>query len=235
MSEETKYIKLRTKNAKMMQLYGDKLTFSEAMRVMRTNGLHTELEFSDRYGDISFSSTLSGGCNGARFKMIGYSHPYRWSTVYIPVTAEQEAVLFKKGCEMAGLDNSMRRQMIEIALGLRGCVNPFEAIVSGCEHLYKDNSCFFGPNHIQYDKGAAFFSFISKRNIWKPSKTKMICNRAVAEVMLEVWPEMLDIKYVAVDGICTDVWMEKIKADPAQITPDQLHYMVNYYFNREAA
>jgi len=200
-----RYIKLRTKNAAMMRMYGDKLTWSEKAREMRTNGLHTEIQFSDRYGNISFSSTLSDGCNGCRFKMIDYSHPYRWSTVLIPVTAELEARLFKKACEMANMDNFYMRQ---------------ESLNGGtC-------GCYYNKHHIKYDKGAAFFSFISKHNIWKPSKTKMICNRACAVLLLEVWPDMLDVKPDrSVSG-------NKI-IDPAQITPEQLHYMVEFYNERK--
>jgi hypothetical protein len=220
MSEETKYCKLRTKNAKMLRMYGDKLTFSEVMREMRTNGLHSEWQFSDRYGNISFSSTLSDGCNGARFKMIGYSHGYRWSTVLIAVTAEQEAVLFAKACEMA--DIHIGQYIVEAFIE-----NIQEGLIQAG----------FGPNHIKYDKGAAFFSFISKRNIWKPSKTKMICNRAVAEVMLTVWPDMLGIwPHASRLGIVYGRTDQKRKrADPAQLTPDQLHYQADYYFNKEVA
>jgi hypothetical protein len=228
------YIKLRTKNAKMLMLYGDKLTPSEWLRKARTNGLHTEVQHSDRYGSISNSCTLSDGCNGGRMKPNRYSHGYRWSTLYIPVTAEQEALIWTKGCEMAGLD-----------------LKAFTEYIHEGHHqdIYEkeDLNCFYGPNHVKYDKGAAFFSFISKRNVWKPSKTKMICNRYCAELLLVVWPDLLDIKK---EDACVTVtmhmeldaggeWSSKeskrlyAKLDPATLTPDQFEYMVRHYFYQE--
>jgi len=205
---DIKFIKLRTKNAKMLMLYGDKLTASEWLRKARTNGLHTEVQHSSRYGDISNSCTLSDGCNGGRFKMIGYSHPYRWSTLCIPCTDEQEARIFAKGCEMA-----------DVCKGFAGWVNNPSVKITECE---------YGPNHVKYDKRAAFFSFISKHNIWKPSKTKMICNRYCAELLLEVWPDMLDKNWTNKNG---DLMFGY--EDPAHLTPDQLEYLARYYFDKE--
>jgi hypothetical protein len=211
---DIKYMKLRTKNAKMMQMYGDKLTASEWLRKARTNGLHTDLQHSSRYGGISNSCTLSDGCGGGRFKMIGYSHPYRWSTLYLPCTAEQEARVFKKGCEMADARYFLKYDFNEAL------------------DLWQDiaiNDCVYGPNHVKYDKGAAFFSFISKRNIWKPSKVKMICNRYCAELLLEVWPDMLDIKK-ELKSFTGETCHPTKRLDPAQLTPDQLEYQASYYF-----
>lgn len=218
---DTKYIKIRTKNAKMLMMYGDKLTASEWLRKARTNGLHVEVQFSDRYGSISFSSTLSDGCNGCRFKMIGYSHSYRWSTIYIAVTADQEVRLFVKACEMADIvsDSTYRTDDTE-----------------GWYYVNKDDEgCIYGPDHIKYDKGAAFFSFISKRNIWKPSKTKMICNRACAVLMLEVWPDLLDAHAwnpYDISGENTKGLPMAVvnRLDPATLKPDQFHYQAAYYF-----
>lgn len=234
-NEEIKYMKLRTRNAKMMKLYGDKLTKSEWARSMRTNGLHTEIQFSDRYGGISASCTLSDGCNGMRLKPNKYTHPYRWSTIYIPVTAEQETRLFIKACEMADLP------MFPMSMHLIS--EPSQEITEG----YKHGECYYGPNHTKYDKGAAFFSFISKRNIWKPSKTKMICNRACGEVLMVVWPGIFEIKkYDAtvlveytIEAKPENEWEftggRKIypSIPPHEQTPDQTEYMVRHYVDSQ--
>jgi hypothetical protein len=134
--------------------------------------------------------------------MNGYSHPYRWSTVYIAVTAEQEARLFAKGCEMADMNLIIMITEAQVGAAL--------------------GQTFYGPNHIKYDKGAAFFSFISKRNIWKPSKTKMICNRACGEVLMVVWPDIFDIKPDrSISGNKT--------IPPHEQTPDQTEHLVRHY------
>jgi hypothetical protein len=164
--------------------------------------------------------------------MIGYSHPYRWSTVRIPVTAEQEARLFAKGCEMAD---------IQVA---SNCITDL------FDDRYRqwDTGCWFGPNHIKYDKGAAFFSFISKRNIWKPSKTKMICNRACGEVLMSEWSDIFDI--VKEDGYYTMKYSFSLSSTtthdlskfdggvrvfgnipPHEQTPDQTEYLARHYFD----
>ena len=221
MSDETKFIKLRTKNAKMLMLYGDTLTPSEWLRSIRTNGLHSEVQFSDRYGSISFSSTLSDGCNGCRFKMIGYSHPYRWSTLKIPVTAEQEYRLFAKACEMADVSKVHPGETKGI-----GGSQVDELMTRLYIGAVKPNEVIFGPNHIKYDKWGARLAFITKWEIFKMHRVKMICSEACANVLLEVWPDMLLIKGPNIDSID---W--PLELDSAQLTPDQLQYQAEYYFN----
>ena len=51
---------------------------------------HTEFQFSKRYDNISFSSTMQGKPKGCRFKQIAYSHPERWTTHEIKLTNAQE-------------------------------------------------------------------------------------------------------------------------------------------------
>jgi hypothetical protein len=203
------YIEIKTVNAKMKRMYGDKLTWTEKGIERRSNGLHVELRFSTRYGRISFSCTLADGVGGCRFKMIGYSHPYRWSTIRIAVTEEQEARLFAKACEMAD---------ISISKADFWALTP-PAVVD----LANETGVLYGPNHIKYDKWGATFSFISKHRIWRMHPANMICNEAVANVMLVDWPGLLDVNNGKTGKI----------VDPATITPDQFHYLAEYYFNKE--
>ena len=192
------YIEIVTWNKKMMLMYGDKLTGTQRAIGWRSNGLHTEIHFSPDYGGIWWSCTTADGADGCRFKMINRSHPYRQSVVRIYVTKEQEARLFAKACEMADLNGTMSELMLDIG---------------------KDGACFYGPDAIKYDKWGARLSFITKWNIFKMHKVKMICNEACANVLLTEWPDLLDTP--------------KKKYKPAQLTPDQFHYLVEYYFQQQ--
>ena len=205
--EEIKYIEVYTRNAKMMKLYGDKLTWIEKFINCRSNGLHMEIRFSDRYGRISASSTMQDGVNGFRFKMIGYSHDYRWSVIRIPVTAEQEERIFAKACEMADIDGDAEARM-------------FIDVAHGDAEFFKVP--FYGPNHIKYDRRGVMYSFITKRRWWKPSKKRNWCNESCALLPLEVWPDMLVVN--------------KGRAiKPHALTPDETHYMIEQYFRNLAA
>jgi len=204
MSNEIKYIQLVTWNKEMMLMYGDKLTGTQKAIGRRSNGLHTCIRHSDRYRHIWFSCTCADGADGCRFKMINRSHPYRQSVVNIPVTADQEARLFAKECEMADM------HCIDYALG-------------DWVGLLNDKQVAYGPNHIKYDKWGARFAFILKWELWKMDRVKMICSEACANVLLEVWPDMLTVKNQKLD------WGQII-LDPATITPEQFEYQVRHYF-----
>jgi len=207
MSKEIKYMKIRSRNATMIQLYGNKLKLYEWLISQRSNLLHMELQFSDRYVNISVSATKADGCDCVRFKMIGYTHAYRWSTIYIPVTAEQEARIFEKACHMAGLIY----QELECHLN----IEPNQFISEQRTHK---NGCYYGPNAIKYDTAGVFLSFISKRRWWNPSNERQWCNETVGLLMMVVWP---DIFFMMFSG-------ENIP--PQEQTPDQTAYMIQYYF-----
>ncbi len=202
------YIELVTWNKKMMLLYGDKLTGTQRAIGWRSNGLHTEIHFSPDYGGIWWSCTTADGADGCRFKMINRSHPYRQSVVRIYVTKEQEARLFAKCCEMADVDSMWYDAQNDSGFGFEGLI-------------------LYGPNHIKYDRWGARLAFILKWEWWKMHRVKMICNEAVANVMLVVWPDLLDISRETRDELILE------QLDPATLTPDQFHYLVEYYFQQQ--
>jgi hypothetical protein len=208
MDNDIKYMEIVTWNKAMILMHGDKLTGTQKLIGLRSNGLHAEWRFTDRHGRISFSCTLADGCGCCRFKMINYSHPYRQSRVYVPVTAEQEARLFKKACEMADVEMGLYLSHTDISYFNEG-----------------KNGCAYGPNAIKYDKNGARFSFITGWNIWKMHKTKMICNEACANLGLEVWPGLLDVNNGKTGKII----------DPAQLTPETFEYLARFYFDKEQA
>ncbi len=88
-------IKLRSKNAIRAKKYGKKLTYIDKLILMRSKlHVHSELQFSDTYDNVSFSATMQDGSNCARFKQIKYSHPERWDTVCIETTELQEETMY---------------------------------------------------------------------------------------------------------------------------------------------
>jgi hypothetical protein len=226
MADEIKYMKLRTRNAKMMRLHSDKLTRVEKAINWRSNGLHSELQFSPRYGNISVSATRQDDCNCVRFKMIGYSHAYRWSTVYIPVTAEQESLIFADACRMADVEMGLYLSHTDVSYFNEG-----------------SNGCAYGPNAIKYDTYGASFSFISKLKIWKMSEVRQICNETCGLLLMVVWPDIFEVKKG--DGLgffeCkvsfrldSPAFMDDWKTvypsiPPHEQTPDVTEYMVRHY------
>lgn len=189
------YIELVTWNRKMMLMYGDKLTGTQKAIGRRSNGLHTSINFVDR--KMWFSCTTADGADGCRMKPIKRSHPYRQSIVRIAVDGVQESILWAKACEMADMTPEI--------------------------HTWGRAFIHYGPNHIKYDKRGAMFAFISKWKIWKMHSEKMICNEACANVLLEVWPDLLTAYTRNGEG-------GYIIHDPATLTPDQFEYMVRHYF-----
>ena len=220
------YIEVVTWNKKMMEMYGDTLTPTQKAIGMRSNGLHTEIHFSGRYGGIWWSCTMADGVGGCRFKAINRSHPYRQSIIRIYVTAEQEARLFAKACEMADMEQ-MKSWTYENLFG--------SALWR--KDMAETGHCYYGPDHIKYDKWGAMFAFLTKWKIVPMHEVRMICNEAVAEVMLVVWPDLLviDQEYheakADIGSIAPTIFIESYNnADPATLTPDQFEYQVRHYF-----
>jgi hypothetical protein len=86
-------------NARRAEMFGDKMTAIQRIIFMRSFWVHTEWQFSDRYDRISFSAAIG---EGARFKDIKYSHPYRWDGIRIPLDNEREDRAMAKARELDG-------------------------------------------------------------------------------------------------------------------------------------
>jgi hypothetical protein len=136
---------------------------------------HTELQFSDTYGGLSFSATTIDKTACCRLKKILYSHEEeRWDTVEIEVTPEQERAMFGKACEMADVD-------IALTAVRDGWISP--------------NDSFHGPKAIKYDKAGVFLSNIHPARIWGGSSSKVWCSEACAYItnasgLTDVVPDM---------------------------------------------
>jgi hypothetical protein len=63
---------------------------------------HTELQFSDRYDNISVSATSAEGANCVRFKDIGYTDLVKWDTVCIPATPSEEDLVYNAAKSIEG-------------------------------------------------------------------------------------------------------------------------------------
>lgn len=93
--------KLRFYNAIRADKFGKKLTIIDRAILLRSNPhTHCEFQFSGRYDSVSFSATMLDGSNCCRFKDIKYSHPERWDTLDLKLTAQQEDAARLKAFEL---------------------------------------------------------------------------------------------------------------------------------------
>lgn len=90
-------------DARRAEVAGKKITAVQHVILNRSDPLvHTEFQFSERCGRISYSSTIQGGDKGCRFKPIKYSHLERWIKLILPMTDEQENRAMIKARELEG-------------------------------------------------------------------------------------------------------------------------------------
>lgn len=214
---DIKHARVMSFNLPRAILFGYKPTKLDRMIGWRSDHKHTELQFSTRYGGISFSCTMADGVGGCRFKMIKYSHPEYWDAVYVPVTVEQEAKMWAKAMAMSDTG---------------GCVKFPHGLVWALEHddPKAHSECHYGPNHVKYDRGGAAFSYWTKWDIYKPSKKKRVCCRAVTEVVLAGYPLAMDISiptWKSEDGR-TGYYDT---SDYASMTPSEIDGMMRNYFS----
>jgi len=195
------YITIHSYNPIMAALYGKKKSKTDRLINLRSELTHTEIQFSERYGGISFSATLKDGCKCARFKMIGYSHPERWCSVKLWVTVEQESNMFTKACKMADM---------------MGMINwTYDDIFSSSlwkNDLQLSGFCYRGPNPFKYDTSRVVLSFISKRRIIPGRKNYVWCTEAVFIVLLVAFPEILTFSHTEYPDIHWN-----------KLNPDDLH------------
>ena len=93
---------IKSYNAVRAKIFGKKLTSTQWL-ILHWSKLHThtEFKFSKRHNHISHSATLMDGNKGSRFKYIKYSHPWRWDTVIVPMTDNQEDLAYEKAVSLA--------------------------------------------------------------------------------------------------------------------------------------
>ncbi len=90
-------MKLKAFNARRAVMYGHELTAVQRMILLRSDPwVHTEDQFSELYDEISFSATMAGRYDCARFLTISYSHPEYWDTVEIPMTEAEEKLAYSE-------------------------------------------------------------------------------------------------------------------------------------------
>lgn len=219
---------LHTWNKKLILAHKEKLTKTQRLIGVRSNGLHSEIQFSDRKAKISASATLQDECNGFRFKPIPYIHPHRQTRVVIECTDQQEDLMFAEACKMAD---------VELTCMLSHLLNePNQQIKESTI-----NGCIYGIDNIKYDKLGVAFSFINKRRIWIPSGKKVWCNEACGMLLQLPWPDIFitDPEYYEMIDVIGDVPPKYIldsynHKNPHDLTPDETEYLVQNYFERLA-
>ena len=185
-------------NYKRARIFGYKMTLTGEMIGKRsTPHIHNEIQYSGRYEFISCSATMAESADSVRFKFIGYSHEAeRWDKVRLPYSDEQEDKAWAESCRMADL--------------------PIDWLKDKDKYLV--NGLFYrGENAVKYDK-IGQLCHLSQGQIWKPSKDKTWCTKAVAAAMYkaDVYFWYLILRYLNED----------------ELRPDQLHYIAGYFYGK---
>ena len=140
------YVILRTFNAIRAKDFGYKLTRTDRLILRRSPlHIHTELQFSPRHQNISFSNTMRDGNVGARFKNITYSHPEYWDSIVIQVTDAQEDKMVKKARTLVG-------QKYDLC-GLLSFASPLSIIVPSGNKSWCCEVCWTVLNEVFGDLG----------------------------------------------------------------------------------
>jgi len=121
--------------------------------------VHSEIQFGERYGYISFSATMEDKAKGCRFKDIGYSSGY-WAFHNIPVTKEKEDLCFLRAMCLAGLSCSAQE------------------VIDTC----KDNVAVYGKTAKKYDL-LGLLSFATPLEVIVPNRDRYWCSEACATVI----------------------------------------------------
>lgn len=165
MSEQL-YIKYHSFDSKADPTY--KETVADWFIGWRSYLKHTEIEFPEIYGGISFSATNADNCKCARFKMIDYTkHPKRWKTVLIPVTREECDLIFAEASRMAGLGLWWKNYRNKVLDGIAPM--PYGNIV-------------YGPNALKYDL-IGLLSFTTRWTIIRPHSKWIWCTEACLKAL----------------------------------------------------
>lgn len=171
------YIKYHSFDSKADPTYKPPLkqAISDWFIGLRSYLKHTELEFPEIYGCISFSATNADGCKCARFKMIDYTeHPQRWKTVLISVTREQCDLMFAEACRMAGITGG------------------YWVKASSYLKLPSD-VCIYGPNALKYDL-IGLLSFATRWEIIRPHAKWVWCTEACFKALQAGLPRLSWVK-----------------------------------------
>jgi len=108
---------IKSRNAVRAEIFGLKLSFTSKLILLRsTPHDHTEFQFSERYGNLSFSSTLQDDSKGTRFKAIMYRHQdERWDDVIVRMTNKQEDRAYNEAVRMLGMKYDLIGQLSHIS------------------------------------------------------------------------------------------------------------------------
>lgn len=129
-------IKLKALNLKRAMQNGYKWKLHQLIIALRSwPWIHTELQFSDRYDNISYSCTLMDKSKGARFKNIKYSHPERWDEIIIPTTKAEEDLVYAKA--WSKVNNGIKYDLF----GLLSFATPLEVIRPSRNREWCSESC----------------------------------------------------------------------------------------------
>ncbi len=177
---------IRGYNAKQAEKDGKPLTVIDRVILLRSKLTHSEFQFSERFGNVSFSFTSADKANGARFKVIGYSHPARWNTREIALTDLQEDLIFAEACTMADC------HLADVAEALKLGGQWGDVIIQGSKHKLYD---FAGLLSHALKRSGKWWLNIIRFGLWswtifvKPHPDKCWCSEACAHLVKMAYPD----------------------------------------------
>lgn len=189
-------------------------SFGQLLIYLRSHLVHTEFQFSHRYGDISFSFTMMDGCKGARFKKIGYSHAHWleqkpwWKTKTLHFTDAEEDLIWKEACRMADVRGDF---------------------INHLDSNYAHNTCYYGPGHEQYDLIGLLTFADDKPNVFekskilaairpvlycwakyiRPDKIRKWCSKGICKLIQIVWEDFNGDANISPDGLDAELEQER--------------------------
>ena len=103
------YLKLHCYNAIRAKQLGKEPTAIQQIILLRSSPhVHTEMQFSSRHEDVSYSATMQDGYKCCRFKNITYTHPDRWDTLILPCTEMQEDMAWERAKVLDGSEYDLK-------------------------------------------------------------------------------------------------------------------------------
>ena len=158
---------LRSFDYKEYRRHGGKFMPAGAVIGLRSNLMHSELQFSGRRYGVSVSATKMDGADGVRIKRINYSNATKWwTTKRVPMDDEQEDAVFEQALRDSGVSHGQ-----------------FERWIGG------EGGCLYGKMHIKYDFYGCGLSFVfPDTRIWRPSNNRVWCSEEDKNLIVVAHP-----------------------------------------------
>jgi hypothetical protein len=159
-----KNIRFRFYDASQAEKDGKKMTMIDRAIMLRSDLTHSEIQFDENRGGVSFSSTMADGADGCRFMYIQYSHPKRWRTLELMVSDSEEIALWSSCCSDADMEWAWQ-ETYKQGCTYKGTIQEGQDVF--CAKV-QDITVYQGKNHIRYDAiGLLSFALEKSPSVWR--------------------------------------------------------------------